>query len=159
MHFHGQAECEARRVREVLLGISSVLSKQQIMPMLLQACPSFVDSWNELRDEHGPELDELVYVSLGAYARHLVALLEQQRSAEFLNVFQVIEELHVHGDADVREAATIGLLEGIQNALSHAGADQSAVESYLLPESARWWRSLNKFWAGEIRFVGEDLKS
>lgn len=125
--------------------------------MLLQACPSFVDSWNDLRAEYGPELDELVYVSLGAYARHLVALLQQRRTAEFPNVFRAIEELHVHGDVDVREAATIGLLEGIQNALSHAGADQLGIESLLLPESARWWRSLNKFWAGEIRVVGEVL--
>lgn len=125
--------------------------------MLLQACPSFVDSWNDLRDEYGPELDELVYVSLSAFAGHLVALLEQQQTAEFPKVFQLIEELHVQGDTDVREAATIGLLEGIQNALSHAGSDQLEVESFLLPESAKWWRSLNRFWAGEIRFVGEDL--
>lgn len=126
--------------------------------MLLQACPSFTDSWNELRAEYGPELDELVYISLSAYGRHLVALLEQRRTEKISNVFQAIEELYIRGDDDVRVAATLGLLEGIQNALSHAGADQSAVEPFLLPESERWWRSLNKYWAGEISLVGEDLK-
>jgi len=134
-----------------------VLLKQQIVPMLLQACPSFVDTWNSLRDEYGPELDDLVYVSLGAFARHLIALLEQQRTEEFPKVFQTVEELHVHGDHLVREAATIGLLEGIQNSLSQAGFEQLIVEPFLLPESAKWWRRLNKFWAGEIRFVGEDI--
>jgi hypothetical protein len=128
-----------------------------MIPMLLQACPSFSDSWNDLREEYGPELDELVYISLSAFARHLVALLEQRRTEEFPRVFQLIEELHIHGDIDVREATTIGLLEGIQNALSHVGSEQLEVESFLLPESAKWWQSLNKFWAGEIRFVVEDL--
>ena len=70
---------------------------------------------------------------------------------------RVIEELHLDGDAYVREATTIGLLEGIQNVWSNANVDPELFAPYLLPESARWWRSLNDFWAGKSKFVGEGL--
>ncbi len=70
-------------------------------------------------------------------------------------VFAVIERLHLEGTPYVREAATIGLLEGIQNNASHCGLDLAKLTSYLRPESAYWWQQLNDFWEGKIRVVGE----
>jgi hypothetical protein len=69
----------------------------------------------------------------------------------------VIERLHVEGDSYVREAATIGLLESIQNQWGNNGVDPENFFPFLLPESARWWKSLNKFWTGESKYVGEGL--
>jgi hypothetical protein len=97
-------------------------------------------------------------VELGAFARHLLKLHRAKQTADFPAVAQLIERLHVEGDAFVREAATIGLLEGIQNVWSNDGVNPEEFCPFLLPESLKWWRSLNNFWDGKIRFVGEDLK-
>jgi hypothetical protein len=71
----------------------------------------------------------------------------------------VVERLHLEGDADVREAATIGLLEGLQNIAAHAGVDPDRFKVFLLPESARWWHELERFWRGETTHVGDPDRS
>ena len=64
----------------------------------------------------------------------------------------------IEGDAHAREAATIGLLEGLQNVAGHRGLDPDAFVPYFRPESARWWAELNGFWAGTLPHVGAGLK-
>lgn len=62
-------------------------------------------------------------------------------------VFAVIERLHIEGSPYVKEAATIGLLEGRQNANLHlSGTSPEQFECYLRPESARWWEKVSAFW-------------
>jgi hypothetical protein len=122
--------------------------------MLLEACPSFRTAWEGHLRDNG---EEILYVALGDFARHLLDLFSAGKTEAFPSVGQVIERLHVEGDAYVREAATIGLLEGIQNVWGNNNIDPELFVPYLLPESIRWWKSLNKFWAGESRHVGEGL--
>ena len=89
----------------------------------------------------------------GDFASHLVELVKAQRTEELPEVFRVIEQLHVEGDHYVRELATVGYLEDIQNFAGHRGLDPAWFEPYLLSESRRWWRGLNAFWQGEIPLV------
>ena len=70
----------------------------------------------------------------------------------------MIEHLHTNGDAEVRTAATIGLLEDIQNVWGNNDVDPEQFIIYLLPESRKWWDELNAFWHGERRYVGEGLQ-
>ena len=72
-------------------------------------------------------------------------------------VARLIVRVHLEGDQYVREAATIGLLEGIQNVWGNQNTDQELFAQHLLPESAKWWQSLNDFWSGKSKFVGEGL--
>jgi hypothetical protein len=118
------------------------------MPLLMEACPSY---------RLPAENRDLLYVVLGDFARHLLQLQQQNRAEQLLAVANAIERLHTEGDQFVREAATIGLLESIQNAWSNAGVDPELFVQHLLPVSARWWQSLNDFWSGKIRYVGENL--
>jgi len=118
------------------------------MPLLMEACPSF---------RLPAEDRELLYVMLGDFARHLLDLHRQHQTEVFPAVARVIERLHVDGDHYVREAATIGLLEGIQNFWGNNDTDPESFAPYLLPESIRWWRSLNDFWSGKSKFVGDGL--
>lgn len=128
------------------------------MPLLLEACPSFTEKWAEHRayweDEH------LLYIDLGEFAHHLIELYKNSETAEFSTVFEVTEKLHLEGDDYVREAATIGLLEGIQNIASNAdyGVNPDEFIQYLKPESAKWWQQLNGFWEGTIPYVGASMK-
>jgi hypothetical protein len=124
-----------------------------MIPLLLEACPSFQPVLDERR-QHDDE--EIPYVVLGDFARHLHRLYQSNQTDVFPAVAQVIERFHVEGDHDVREAATIGLLEGIQNVWANENTDPELFVPYLLPVSAQWWWSLNDFWAGKSKFVGGD---
>lgn len=102
--------------------------------------------------------EEIQYGLLGDFARHLLHLHRESRTAEFPAIARVIERLHTEGDDYVREAATIGVLEGIQNVWANDGVDPELFTTHLLPESRRWWDELNAFWRGERRYVGEGLQ-
>jgi hypothetical protein len=131
-----------------------MIDQQQVMPLLLAASPSFEAAWDEHRRDYG---DDMLYVALGAFAHHLLQLQQSGQTDDFSSVAQVIERLHVEGTPGVREAATIGMLEGIQNVWSNNNVDPGQFVVYLLPESAKWWGSLNDFWSGKSRYVGEGL--
>lgn len=129
-----------------------MITKEQVMPLLLDACPSFTDKWTE---HHAFYEDEgVLYVDLGEFAHHLVALHKADHTDEFPVVFAIIERLHLEGDAYVKEAATIGMLEGLQNVAGNSGVDPEEFSRYLKPESAKWWRQVNEFWEGKIPSVG-----
>jgi hypothetical protein len=87
-------------------------------------------------------------LALGDLAHHLVEQLDAGKTNRFEAVFDVVERWHCEGDHYVKEAATIGLLEGIQNNSEHWGIDPSRFECWLKPESKRWWDKLNRFWNG-----------
>jgi hypothetical protein len=80
----------------------------------------------------------------------LGALHRGGQADEVANAFAVFERLHVEGDEYVRELATIGYLEGVQNVASNNEGDPSSFERYLAPESSRWWNGLKAFWAGRL---------
>ena len=141
-------------VGETTLQLRQVITRNQLKPLLLGACPSFATPYQALVEASD---DNLPYVVLGAFASHLLDLHRQNRDDEFPPVLEMIERLHMEGDACVREAATIGLLEGIQNVRGDNGSDPELFGRYLLPESRRWWNELNAFWQGERRYVGEGL--
>lgn len=117
------------------------------MPLLLAACPSFGDRWRAHRDYWGDDEPPL-YADLGVFADHIVQLAKSGETDELPAAFDVIERLHVEGDPYVAEAATIGLLEGIQNLSGHAGIDLETFRPYLKPTSARYWSELIAFWDG-----------
>ena len=123
------------------------LRKEHLRPVLLQSCPSF-------RPE---DPEQPTYILLGEFAEHL---LERQRAGateELLAAVRLIERLHVEGDAYVREATTIGILEAILNISGWSGLDAEAFGQYLLPVSRRWWDSLHAFWSGKIAHIGAGL--
>ena len=125
-----------------------MIKKDQVMPMLLVACPSFEEPWQEHIND--PIYDErLLYIHLSKFAGHLVSLQMAAEIAKFGEVFSTIEDLVVRGDPYVREAVIYGLLEGIQNS-SGGKVDPESFLPYLQPESAMWWEKLNAFWNGEV---------
>jgi hypothetical protein len=117
------------------------------MEMLVDACPSFKGKWDAY--VNGPDYDEdLLYISLGEFTHHIVELMRHRETKEFLEIFKVVEKLLIDGDSYVKEATTIGLLEGIQNTSSDH-FDPELFVAYLLPETKKWWQKLNDFWNGK----------
>jgi len=119
------------------------IEQHQVMPMLLNACPSFRETWEASLKRSDTAL---LYISLGEFARHLRELYIIDNVNEFPAVATVIENLHVNGTPYVKEAASVGLLENIQNSWRNNGIDPEEFAKFLKPESKKWWKSLNDFW-------------
>lgn len=129
-----------------------MIVKSQMLPLLINACPSFSPTWQEMNIERGQD-EPLVYIELGEFARHLVKLYLQGQTAEFAEVFDLVERFHLAGDDYVQNAAVIGLLEDIQNIAGNRKIDQEVFVRYLKPISVAWWQSLNRFWSGQSASV------
>jgi len=129
-----------------------MITADQVMALFLAAVPSFNPTWQLIKDEHedpGYIEGRLHYLDAAAAARHLVALLERGETAEVAAGFGVIEELHLDGDEYVRELATIGYLEDVQNfAARSKTVTPRSFAPFLGTESARWWRGLDALWGG-----------
>lgn len=134
-----------------------MIYRQEILPLLVKACPSFTGIWDEHKVFYADEENFLPYVALGEFACHLVELYKSNELSEFENVFAYIEKFHTEGEGYVKEAATIGLLEGLQNVAGNRGVNPMVFEKYLGPVSSKWWNQLNKFWNGEVEFVDEGI--
>ena len=125
-----------------------MITKSQVMPLLVQACPSYADRFRRyLADNYDDGEERLLYCELGDFAHYLCDLLERGTDSEFIAVFEVIESLHLDGDDFVKEAATIGMLEGLQNVSGWRDSiGPESFEKYLGVESHKWWDELNGFW-------------
>jgi hypothetical protein len=123
-----------------------VITRSEMVPLMLAVCPSFDGKWKEFldywRDENAPPL----YLALSELARHLIGMLAEQDVESFPAVFAVVERWHVEGEPYVAEAASVGLLEDLQNEGLHRSTKPEQFRPYLLPESAKWWDKLNEFW-------------
>ena len=125
-----------------------MIAKNEMMGVLLDACPSFTPQWRAFLEEWRDEADDLpLYGALDDFARHLIGMLERGETDGVRAVFAAVERLHVEGNQYVREAATVGLLEDLQNGNLHtSGTSSEQFRPYLGPESLRWWNKLIRFW-------------
>ena len=117
---------------------------------------SFLPHWQAFLEDWADDAEPPLYLALGELARQLAYQLRAGDVANFEAVFAVVEQWHTHGDAWVREAATIGLLEGLQGTLDllescRRGDDPPVplVTPWLGPETQRWWDRLIRFWHGD----------
>ena len=95
---------------------------------------------------------------LGELARHLVRLLEAGDDTTLRKVFQIVEAWHIDGDPYVQNAATIGLLEDLQNENLHRTTKPGQFEQYLGPKSLDGWKNLYEFWKKVYEWRQDHLK-
>ena len=124
---------------------------------LLVADPSFQPRWAEFVAEWDDELEQPLYLALSSLAQHLLGRLQTGDTADFDGIFAVVESWHTNGDAYVREAASIGLLEDLQNLSGGSDKRRVTVEPWLGPESRRWWDKLDRFWDGDSKGASRRL--
>lgn len=131
-----------------------MIERDAVVPLLLEACPSFAPTWAEEEAENlHDDGDRLHYLDAAAFVRHLGALWLGGEVDELLAVFAVIERLVIEGDHYVSELAVIGYLETFQmETIGGLGIDpDTAFVPFFGPVSLRWWDRLNRFWAGDPR--------
>jgi hypothetical protein len=130
-----------------------MIEKHQIIPLILETCPSFSEHFNQLDED----IKELYYCVGGDLARHFLDQYNKNDTSEFYKLGELIELFVVEGDQFTSEFAVIGILEGIQNIWGHSKTDPEIFTKYLLRQSLLYWKSLNKFWMKEIPYVGADI--
>ncbi len=130
--------------------VAAKITPDRFMPMLVSACPSFAQKW-EAYQASVPWGRDLVYLDIAEFARHISDLVEAGTPDELLAVFAVVERLITEGEAYVREAAVVGVLEDLRD------VDEEHLLPYFGPETAKWWREMKEFFAGRRRYIGEGL--
>ncbi len=115
---------------------------------ILKVCPSFQATWDEFVDEWKNDPDGLqLYLVLSDLARHVIGMLERNETDGVKAVFRVVEAWHLEGDPYVKEAATVGFLEDLQNLNLHAGSTRPEdFLEFLLPDTKYWWTKVEDFW-------------
>ena len=130
-----------------------MIRRLDVLNGLFGACPSFRSSswWSEYEVDYGSEPDPMDYLLASAFVRHVVDLHVAGREDEFPAIFRFFERLQLEGDDHVRELATIGFLEDLQNTnLHHGGSSPDDFVPFLEPDSRWWWEELTLFWAGRL---------
>lgn len=121
--------------------------RSTMFEQILQADPSFHETWGTLQKEYGYGSDLPVYLALSALARHLIQNLEAGETNRFATIFDIVERWHIAGDPYVKEAATIGLLEALQNGYLHRTTRSDDFLPWLRPETLEYWNKLHAYWA------------
>ena len=128
-----------------------MITKAQMIEPILAVSPGFSPAWNEFLNEWPDEKELPIYLALSELARYIAKLHTGGKIEELKNIFLVVEKWHLEGDSYVREAATVGLLEDLQNSNVVGDGVPRALEEHLLPETRKWWDKVNIFWVkGEI---------
>jgi hypothetical protein len=133
-----------------------MIDRSEMFTTLLDADPTFEPQWRSFVTDYADQSELPLYIALGDFAKHLINRHQRGETEGFDKVFGVVERWHTEGDTYVREAASIGFLEGLQNLLGGndrgrnvGGVRASDFEPYLGPETRRWWDKLYRFWEGD----------
>ncbi|WP_456303434.1 DUF7674 family protein [Asaia astilbis] len=116
---------------------------------ILVAAPSFYPCWASFLREWDSDPDPPLYVALGSLARLVIKLWESGDVVTVDAVLGAVEDWYIYGDIYVQEAATIGLLEAIQNNLGNNRPKLCALRMRLGTEACREWDNLTQFWEGD----------
>ncbi len=126
-----------------------------MFPFLIEASPSFKDTWEDFLEEWKEEADKgedlPYYLCLANFSRHIIELYLNNDGDTLEKAFSVIERFHIEGEHYVREAATVGIFESLQSNAERENIGGAVFEKYLLPETSYWWEKVYRFWEeGEL---------
>lgn len=124
------------------------IKREDMFEPLLVACPTFRPTYEEFLEEWALEVDKPYYLALADFTRHIVGELEAGRTEQFPAIFAVVERWLLEGDSYVAEAATVGLLEDMQNHNLHPnGTKPEQFIPFLGDEARYWWAKVDAFWS------------
>ncbi len=125
-----------------------MITKPQVMPLLLEACPGFQPAWQaHLQWWKGEEPG--AYNDTAEFARYLVESFESGQTSEFPAAFSAIEKILNEGDQESRDIAGIGVIESLQTIGSNHSCGENVFIPWLGPTSRRAWAQIEKMWEGK----------
>ena len=137
-----------------------MIASDEAFDLLVGVCPSYwaADDFDrylaKFEDADTPDL----FVRTSAFAHHLVGLIGDGRPDEVRAVAEVLEVLLDDGDDDTVELVELGLVESLQNIVSHrdVAVTGEQVLALLGPSASAVWLEHDKLWidAGKWRHDG-----
>jgi hypothetical protein len=117
-----------------------------VIAALRTACPSFAGPW--LDHVESPSNGIGPYVDVGAFANHLVDLLESDATSDFDEVFETVERLLIEGDDGIRYLVAFGLIEDLQNISSnrHDWPLAARFRRWLRASTMKAWDQVHDLW-------------
>jgi hypothetical protein len=123
-----------------------MIDRAAMMESIIVACPGFAPTFDAFLAEWADETELPYYLALGDFSRYLIKLLENDERDELTMAFKIIEQFHVDGDKYVREAATIGIIESLQNSSLHKRTEPDQFVEFLRPVSLMFWHKVTGSW-------------
>ena len=119
---------------------------EEVNDALIKTFPEFVID----------DIDEgLPYCVAGSFALYLLDSYKNNTIKTLVLAGEFIEKLYSNNNDKIDNLATVGYLEGIQNVWGNNSVNPEIMFKYLGDTSRKWWIELNRFWNGEIKFIGE----
>ena len=125
-----------------------MITKSEVMPLLLEACPGFQSAWQEHRASWDGE-EPGAFNDASEIAHYLVGSYERGDTSEFSSAFSTLETIFAEGDQEACDVAGIGVLEGLQNIGSNHSCGSDVFIQWLGPWSRRAWAQIEKMWQGK----------
>ncbi|MDZ7731941.1 MAG: hypothetical protein U5R31_01450 [Acidimicrobiia bacterium] len=137
---HGSAPYRAEYPERVDRGGLGVITGDDVLPMLIDACPSFVARADVPEVADGDPLP--------AFAHHLVELATSGDASELPAVFTVVDAVLDEGDGFAVSIVRTGLIEELQNIASHRDVpvDPDDLRPVLGPRATEVWDELDAAW-------------
>jgi len=129
-----------------------MIQQSQIVELLLQACPTSQQCWDEHREWWGDE-DAGAYNDIAVFAHFAVDSFASGKTDCLPALFGAIESVLSDGEEEARQLAIVGFLEGVQNIASHRPFGYDAFVPWLGVNSIVAWRSLEKLWEGKASLM------
>jgi hypothetical protein len=125
-----------------------MITKSEIMPLLLKACPGFQPVWQAHLDWWRGD-DSGAFNDAAEFARYIVESFERGEISEFPAAFATIEQILNEGNHEAREVAAIGLIEDLQTIGSNHSCGAEVLVKWLGPSSRAAWAQIEKMWEGK----------
>jgi hypothetical protein len=125
-----------------------MIIKSQIIPLLLNACPGFQQTWQE-HLEYWKGEESGAFNDVAEFARYLVQSFERGDTSEFSAAFATIETILNEGDQEARDIAGIGIIEDLQTIASNHSCGADVFIEWLSPMSRVAWAQIAKMWEGK----------
>lgn len=122
-----------------------MITKNDVMPALLKACPGFEPAWAEHLKWWG-DGKRGIYNDSAELATYLVLSYERGDTSEFKALFDTIERILRDGDEEARGTAAVGVLESVQVQASHYAFGPSVFLEWLGPLSRQAWDESEALW-------------
>jgi hypothetical protein len=125
-----------------------VIRKDEMIPMLLDACPGFRLRWEEHVASWNGEPAGL-YIQIGEFVAYLLDAYEQGQIDSVRAAFHMLERFLIEGDAETKELGVIGFIEDVQNAASWRPFGAKAFLPFVGPHSQAGWAEVERMWSGK----------
>jgi hypothetical protein len=130
------------------------ITRSQILPLLADACPPYRADFDRFRTEFADD-ERFVYIGFTEFARCLSRAMAARDEQTMRSVFDLLERFITEGDAEVQEAAVVGIIKNLQNVNLHDKTTPDDYLPFLRPESQHWWGRVKGFWVNG-RLMNED---